>query len=74
MSICMNNGGCWFSRLGETATRPSWLRELPLRRRALVLSESVSRSGKEVSPMRENAQATVPHFSSSRLGKRSSPG
>ncbi|QCD83184.1 hypothetical protein DEO72_LG2g3527 [Vigna unguiculata] len=59
-------GRFWFSR-------PCCLRELSLRRRAPILSESLYCSDEEVSPKRENAQATVPLFSSSRLGEKSSP-
>jgi len=58
------------SRLGEiSSTRPFCLRELSLRRRAPVLSESTSRSSKKVSPQRGGLastrvrdNATVPLF------------
>ena len=61
------------ARLSESIRKPSQvLRELSLRRRAPVLSEKPSRSGEEVSPKRENATTPLFHFSSSRLGERSS--
>ncbi|QCE11223.1 hypothetical protein DEO72_LG10g2456 [Vigna unguiculata] len=49
------------------------LRELSLKRRVPVLSESPSRSGEEVSPKREDALANFPLFSSPRLDEGGSP-
>jgi len=49
------------TRLSESIRKPSLvLLELLLKRRGPVLSEGTSRSGKEVSPKRENA--TTPLF------------
>ncbi|QCD97869.1 hypothetical protein DEO72_LG6g2582 [Vigna unguiculata] len=53
-------------------TRPFCLRELSLRQRASVLSESTSRSSEKVSPKRECATTPLFPFSSPRLGERSS--
>jgi len=50
-------------------TRLRCLRELSLRRVAPVLSESPSRSGKEVSPQRDNAKAIVSLFQALALAK-----
>jgi len=61
------------SRLSESIRKPTQvLRELSIRRRAPVLSESPSRSDEEVSPKREDTESIVPLFSSPRLGERSS--
>jgi len=62
------------ARLSESIRKPSQeLRELSLRRRAPVLSERPSHSGKEVSPKWENATTPLFLFLSSRLGERNSP-
>jgi len=61
------------SRLSESIRNPPrCLRELSLRWWASVFSEKPSRSGKEVSPKRENATTPLFHSPSSRLSERSS--
>ena len=62
------------SHLSESIRKPTQvLRELSLRRRALVLSESPSHLGEEVSPKWESATTPLFPSSSPRLGERSSP-
>jgi len=61
------------SRLGEISSNlPRLFAQVVAQATSSVLSESLSRSGEEVSTKRENVQAIVPHFSSSHLGERSS--